>query len=463
MMNNSKGTYVEVLSANILNTRFENISESLLENAKNRIIDVVGCSIGGAKAAGNSALVDLVKSWGGKEESTILGYGGKIPSQNAAMVNSIMARSFDFEVVGSMVEGEWIGSHISGTTVITAIAMGEATGIDGKELITALLAGDDAAARIIASSGFSPNKAWDITGTINAFGATAVAGRILGLNELQMKNAFGIALNYLAGSMQNCWDGATTFKMQQGISSRNGIFAAQLAKAGWIGMEDALFSRYGYYNIYTDGCVNPEILTKGLGEKYYTEGHFKPYPCCGGLHAAIDCALALTENHDINIDDIEEIILYVSQTGSNGFFGQPFKIGPFPHANAAFNLRYAIANTLLRKCVKLEHFSDESIRDPEIDSIISRITLTESPETPMLGARLKVKMKGGQEFNTSVDFPEGYPFSNPMPKDRIFGKFRSNIDFSQMISMDDAEEWLHLMERLDELDDISDMVKLLVP
>jgi 2-methylcitrate dehydratase PrpD len=463
MMNNSKGTYIEDLSANILNTRFENISKSLIENAKNRIIDIVGCSIGGAKAAGNSALVDMVKLWGGKEESTILGYGGKVPSQNAAMVNSIMARSFDFEVVGSMVEGEWIGSHISGTTVITAIAMGEATGINGKELITALLAGDDAAVRIIASSGFSPNKAWDITGTVNAFGATAIAGRILGLNELQMRNAFGIVLNYLAGSMQSCWDGAATFKILEGISSRNGIFAAQLAKAGWIGIEDALCSRYGYYNIYTEGCVNPEILTKGLGEKYYSEGHFKPYPCCGGLHAAIDCALALTERHDINVNDIEEIILYISQIGANGFFGQPFKIGPFPHGNAAFNLRYIIANTLLRKSVKPEHFSDESIRDPEIDSIISRIILIESPETPMLGAGLKVKMKGGQEFKASVDFPKGYPFNNPMSKDEILDKFRSNVGFSQMVSMDNAEDWLNLVEHLEELDNVRDMVKLLVP
>ena len=134
--------------------------------------------------------------------------------------------------------------------------------------MTALLTGDNVAARIIASSGFNPNKAWDITGTVNAFGATAIAGRILGLNELQMRNAFGIVLNYLAGSQQGCWDGATTFKMQEGISSRNGIFAAQLAKAGWTGVEDALFSRYGYYNVYTEGCVNPEILTGGLGEKY---------------------------------------------------------------------------------------------------------------------------------------------------------------------------------------------------
>ncbi len=463
MVTESKGTYIEALSANIVNTRFENISKNIIENVKNRIIDVAGCSIGGAKAPGNPALVDLVRLWGGREESSILGYGGKVPAQNAAMVNSIMARSFDFEVVGSMVDGEWIGSHIGGTTAITALAMGEAAGINGKELIVALAVGDDTTVRIVASSGFSPNKAWDITGTINAFGATAVAGRILRLNELQMRNAFGIVLNSLAGSMQGCWDGATTFKMLEGTSSRNGIFAAQLAKAGWTGVEDALLSKHGYYNIYTDGCARPEMLTVGLGEKYYTEGHFKPYPCCGGLHAAVDCVLALNSNHDININDIEEIFLYVSPTGANGFFGQPFKIGPYPHANAAFNLRYIIASTLLRKSVKLEHFSDESIHDPALNPIISRIKIIESPETPMLGTGLTIKMKDGQEFHASVDFPKGYPFSSPMSQDEIRDKFRSNIEFTQMVSMDNADKWLNQVDRLEKLNNVRDIVNLLAP
>jgi len=366
-------------------------------------------------------------------------------------------------VVGAVVESEWIGSHISGTTVPTALAMGEATGIDGKGLITALLVGDNVAARIIASSGFSPNKAWDITGTINAFGATAVTGRLLGLNKRQMRNAFGIVLNQLAGSMQNCWDGTTSFKLQQGISARNGIFAAQLAKAGWTGLEDALFSKFGYYQIYTDGCTNPEILTKDLGKKYYAEAHFKPYSCCGGLHAAIDCALAIAGKHNINADDIEEIVLYVSERGADGFFGQPFRIGPFPHANAAFNLRYAVADALLRKIVEPEHFSEESIRDPKINALISKVKLAESPGVPMLGARLKVKMKDGRDFSESVDNPKGFPFNSPMSRNEINDKFRSNVDFSQTVTERNAEKALKLLENLEELDNVNKIVELLVP
>ena len=58
---------------------------------KRRILDLVGCIIGGAKCDGSEGLADIVGNWGGREESSILGYGYKGPAHNAAMVNAIFA------------------------------------------------------------------------------------------------------------------------------------------------------------------------------------------------------------------------------------------------------------------------------------------------------------------------------------------------------------------------------------
>src|SRR4030042_2699302 len=104
--------------------------------------------MGGANAPGNAALIDLVKNWGGKEEATIWVHGGKAPAHNVAMVNSIMARSFGFGALTDTFERKKIGSHQSETTVPIALTLGEAMGINGKELITALLVGDDVGNRI---------------------------------------------------------------------------------------------------------------------------------------------------------------------------------------------------------------------------------------------------------------------------------------------------------------------------
>jgi 2-methylcitrate dehydratase PrpD len=212
-----------------------------------------------------------------------------------------------------------------------------------------------------------------------------------------------------------------------------------------------------------DGCANPEILTKDLGKKYYTEAHFKPYPACGGCHSAIDCALAIVQNHDIKAEDVEEIVLYEPRGGLDGFFGQPFRIGQFPPANAAFNFQYTVANALLRKSVKPEHFSEESIRDPEITALISKIRLAEMPGGNMLSAELKVKMKGGREFSEFTDTPKAYPFNSPLSKDEVKDKFRSNISFSQTVTRDNAEKALKLLDNLEELDNINRVVELLVP
>jgi ABC-type antimicrobial peptide transport system ATPase subunit len=81
-------TAIEQMSANAVNTRFLDLAPATVELAKNRIIDVIGCAIGGANAPGNSALIDLVKKWGGAE-ATIWIHGGKAPALRGEIGNAI--------------------------------------------------------------------------------------------------------------------------------------------------------------------------------------------------------------------------------------------------------------------------------------------------------------------------------------------------------------------------------------
>ena len=122
------------LSAHVLETSYNDLDENVLRNCKLRLVDVIGCALGGANGPGNRALVDLVKDWGGKQEATIAGWGDRVPVANAAMVNSILARSYDFEVMSPVIDGKNVPGHVAGTTVMTALAVGEAMAITGKEL-----------------------------------------------------------------------------------------------------------------------------------------------------------------------------------------------------------------------------------------------------------------------------------------------------------------------------------------
>ena len=463
MAGNEKRTVIERLAANVLETRFEDFDRATLDNARNRVIDTVGCLIGGARDPGNPELVSLLKDYGGKPEATILVHGGKVPAGNAAMINSIMARSFDFEPVGPLVDGINTPGHISGTTVMAAITMGEVQGVDGRELITALLVGDDVASRMLAASGFGFTLGWDGTGTVNAFGAAAIAGRLLGLNKLQMRNAFGIVLNQIGSTFQLIWDGTTAFKLPQGLSARNGIFSAELAKAGWTGPEDALFSQFGYYKMFTEGCLKPEALTRDLGKQYYSDGTFKSYPCCRITHAAIDCALELVHQHGIKAPDIKEVNLFVAAGGLDHICGHPFRIGSFPHGNAAFSFQYVVATALMKGSVRPEHFTGESIRDPGIKAFIKKIKLAEWPGVDLHSTRIQVIMNDGREFTASCEVARGDPLKNPVSKDEIIAKFWTNVDFSQAVTRRKAQALLDRLEKLEELDSVNRIVSLLVP
>ena len=104
------------------------------------------------------------------------------------------------------------------------LSVGELKAAKGRDVLTALILGDDLAARVVAASQLNIDSGWDSTGTVNMLGAAAVAGKLWGLNERQMVNAFGIALNQMAGTFLNIFDYAHTFKLPQGLAAQGGRF-----------------------------------------------------------------------------------------------------------------------------------------------------------------------------------------------------------------------------------------------
>ena len=271
---------VTELVKNVLETSFKQFDPAEVDRARSKLIDVVGCIIGGANAPGCSMLLDLVKEWGGKAYEDLM-----------AGVDAVLARYpwIDRQRLGVtgqsyggfmtdwiVVDGKSTPAHLSGTTIPTAITVAAHKKVSGKDLMTALIVGDDLASRIIAASNLNIDSGFDSTGTVNAFGAAAIAGRLMGLNEQQMLNAFG---NQFAGTFQNIFDAAHTFKLPQGLAAQAGIFSVALAKKGFTGVRDPLFSKYGYFALY---CKSYQLdtLTKDLGKHFYMDNTCKPYPCC---------------------------------------------------------------------------------------------------------------------------------------------------------------------------------------
>ena len=89
--------------------------------------------------------------------------------------------------------------------------------------------GTEVASRLNAVSVYD---GFDPTGVCTIFGAAAIAGRILGLDAKQMKDALALAFNKAGGSMQSNIDGSLAVRVIQGFVSQSGIVCAQLAQDG---------------------------------------------------------------------------------------------------------------------------------------------------------------------------------------------------------------------------------------
>lgn len=264
-----------VVYAQIVTTlRYEDIPPEAVEATKMDILDTLSTTLAGSSAEGTQELIDQVRYWGGREECSILVHGGKVPSPEAALVNSQMAHARDYDDIYHIAR-----IHVGAVNVPTGLAISEKVGeVSGKELITAIIMGIDIELRLAQAA-----KLWTQfhpTSTYGYFGACATAGRLLRLNKEQMIHAFGIAYSQASGNKQCMHDGSLTKRLQPGLASRGGILAAHLAQRGYTGTRNNLQGEAGLFALYHGGQYDPEPLTKDLG-KYFDVVRlgYKPYPC----------------------------------------------------------------------------------------------------------------------------------------------------------------------------------------
>ena len=172
-----------------INTHFDDLPEEAIDRFKIRLLDSIGVIAASMHAGGIDECVDLFGGIGGAEEATILFHGVRLPADKASLVNSMMARSFDYEPVGGeFVDGTAGAAHISGSSIPCMLAVGELIHASGKDAIAATVLGDDLATRLQQGTGFAFDKGWDNTGTFNGLGCTVLAAKLLGLDEDQCVN-----------------------------------------------------------------------------------------------------------------------------------------------------------------------------------------------------------------------------------------------------------------------------------
>lgn len=449
---------LESLVKNVIDLRYEALPIDAVNITKLAILDTIGCIIAGSEAPGCLPIKEQVLEWGGKEESTIMIHGGKVPCPNAAFANSTMARALDFDTTWAR------GVHMSAASIPAAIAVAEmCQGVTGKDFLTAIIAGEDLAARIHFAT--SDYNGFEPTGVCGILGVAAITGKLLGLDKDQMMDALGIAFNRAAGSYQPNIDGALIIRVIEGLTARSGIESALLAKKGICGGENILQGIYGFFHLFSDDKYDIKVVIDKIGKHFLgaLEIYFKKYPACGGTGSAIDATIQLVSEENIDPEDVTEVTVSGSQFFYN-MLGNYFKIGRNPQGNAQFSYQYTVASSLLRRRFDIQDIMPERINSPEVLKIIERVhpmvDLYLTKEHP--GATtVRILTKQGREFSKTVKHRRGSK-ENPLNREEIVEKFLyctrcSSVSFGKAT----PKLIIQMIDNLEQVKEMEELVQLL--
>ena len=334
------------LAQHVCRTRYGDLPASAVECARRDILDTFGCMLGGSGSPGIDELCAVIGDWGGRAESRVLLRGIRLPAPQAALLNASMGHALDFD--DTLDTG---GSIHPGVSVLAAaLAMADRLdGISGQDLLLAVALGLDVSCRIAFAS--TLDRGWHRTAAIGVFGATAAAGKLLGLTAEQMLNAFGIAYSQAAGNRQCILDGALTKRLQAGQAASAGVFAAVLAQTGFTGAHNIFNGRFGFFELYQPNGHDAALLLRDLGKVFCGEAlSYKPYPCGRPLHAAIDAALAARAALGITAaDDIAAVTIEADPAGhADQFAAGPTKRRPTQVVEAQFAQPFLVATALVK-------------------------------------------------------------------------------------------------------------------
>ena len=445
-------------------TKYEDLDQLLIDRMKIRIADSIGVTVAGRYGVGNEMVYSLLTEYGGREEASVYNLGGKMPAMNAAFFNSLQMRSNDFEPChadGKSPKGH--PAHITCSVFPAAFAVGEREGASGKEIMTAIAVGDDLGARLSAAIGFNTNGLFDSNGTLNGMAAAACSAKLSGLDEEQIHHTLGIALNTLGGPMASTMEHSWLFKFPNANSARNGVFAADMARHGFTGIEDPILGKKCFIDMFS---INPNIdnLFENIGEVRYGEVIIKPYSSCCATHHAIKSILAATGGRAYNPEEVKEIRvhMFASKVAIVGGLWEP---GEASQPFASFSVQATACNAVLHGGVYPEHQTPEALAGEKFQTMLTKYRqIPDLQEKDGLAAKVEVELVDGTILSGECDEvrPGNMTDSDPLSIEYIKNKFLRNMKFGAQMSTEQAEEIWNICMNFEQLESMETLAKLLV-
>src|SRR4029453_15502108 len=266
--------------------RFEHIPAPVVRRTEDLLLDWIGSALAGKGARPGGTIENFAGQMGPADGVSEILISRRFTSPLfAAMVN---AAASHFAEQDDVHNGAVF--HPGAVVFPPALAVAQARGLSGRDLLTASIAGYEVGIRVGEFLGRSHYKGFHQTGPAGVFQAGAATGCALELSADKMRHAFGSAGTQAAGLWEFLRDAADSKQLHVAKAAADGLLAAYLAHDGFTGAARILEGAQGMAaGMSTD--ADPARLTDRLGERWaLTETSFKwhapcrqPHPSAGAL------------------------------------------------------------------------------------------------------------------------------------------------------------------------------------
>ena len=398
--------------------RFAQLPATTVAKTEDLMVDWLGSVMAGVSARPVVAMRQFVLSMGPAQgPSEVIACQASTSPLLAAMANAAASHVAEQDDVHN-------GAVFHPATVVfpPALAVAQALGRSGQDLITACVAGYEVGIRVGEFLGRSHYKVFHTTATAGTFAAAAAVGHLLGLDARQMQHAFGSAGTQSGGLWEFLKSGADSKQLHAAHAVAAGLTAAYLAKDGFTGAEDILTGAQGLAAGMSSDA-DPRKLTDGLGTRWTTEEtSFKYHASCRHTHPAADALLSVLQTHGLRLEEIARVTTHVHQ-GALDVLGPV--VDPATVHQSKFSMGTVLALVAQYQHAGLNEF-DAHYRSELTRALRDKVDMVLDPEVDAAYpqrwiGKVTVQTQDGRTLHGRVDEPKGDP-GNTLSRQEITEK-----------------------------------------
>lgn len=409
--------FTQKFSSFCAGTRYDDLPDNVIHEAKRGILDWLGCAIA---ASDNPKILTFLKTlsqFSGGSGATVIGQNKKISPLDASIINGQMGHFFDYDDthMGGVV------LHTSSPVLAASLALGEKQNKSGKNLILSYVLGFEAGVRVGQTAPSHHDGGWHLTGTLGTIAAGTAASSLLNLDSVKTSFALGLAATQAAGMQQN--RGTMSKSFHAGRAASNGILAALMAYSDYDSSDEIIEGRKGFSKIYSV-TQNYDVLTDSLGEKWMIlKNGYKPYACGIVLHPLIEAMIQASKSTNITHNEIEKVEAQIHPhtitiTGVEN---------PKTGLKSKFSLTHSAAVGYIERCAGLAQYSDDSALNEEVMSLRKKIIPIPDDNMRKDQCSVTIKYKNSRTETVSITHALGTT-ENPVSDSFLVEKFTANAE-----------------------------------